>query len=263
MDEIKQIVAGETEGVLTEVYKDLLSPTVKPVGAMLSLLPRTIRLALGKWEKWIINGEESLQLTAQALRIKVENIPEDKLCEPEPYIAVPAIQQIAYCYNSEVLRDMYANLLASSMNVEEKWKVHPSFVDIIKQMTPDEAKLLKVMPRSSKVYLPVVDLKKSSDDNGGTITIERNIVQDFLYDVCESPKNMSTYLENLERLKLIKIPEDQFIVEETYYIQIEESTRMNALKSSVLPEGKKYITGRRLLYVTDYGLSFIRCCIDG
>ena len=74
---------------------------------------------------------------------------------------------------------------------------------------------------------------------------------------------MSTYLENLERLKLIKIPEDQFIVEETYYIQIEESTRMNALKSSVLPEGKKYITGRRLLYVTDYGLSFIRCCIDG
>lgn len=91
MDEIKQIVAGETEGVLTEVYKDLLSPTVKPVGTMLSLLPRTIRLALGKWEKWIINGEESLQLTAQALRIKVENIPEDKLCEPEPYIAVPAI----------------------------------------------------------------------------------------------------------------------------------------------------------------------------
>jgi len=140
MDEIKQIVAGETEGVLTEVYKDLLSPTVKPVGTMLSLLPRTIRLALGKWEKWIINGEESLQLTAQALRIKVENIPEDKLCEPEPYIAVPAIQQIAYCYNSEVLRDMYANLLASSMNVEEKWKVHPSFVDIIKQMTPDEAR---------------------------------------------------------------------------------------------------------------------------
>ena len=84
-----------------------------------------------------------------------------------------------------------------------------------------------------------------------------------MYDVCESPKNMSTYLENLERLKLIKIPEDQFIVEETYYTQIEESTRMKALKSSVLPEGSNYITGKRLLYVTDYGLSFIRCCIDG
>ena len=35
MDEIKSIIAGETEGVLTEAYKDLLSPSAKPIGAML------------------------------------------------------------------------------------------------------------------------------------------------------------------------------------------------------------------------------------
>lgn len=58
--------------VLTEAYKDLVRPSAEPVGAMLSLLPRTIRLGLSKWEKWIINGEESLRLTAQAVQEKVE-----------------------------------------------------------------------------------------------------------------------------------------------------------------------------------------------
>jgi len=262
MDEIKSIIAGETEGVLTEAYKDLLSPSVKPIGTMLSLLPRTIRLALGKWEKWIVNGEESLQLTAQALRVKVEKIPEEKQCEPEPYVAVPAIQQIAYCFDSEVLRDMYANLLASSMNTDKKWTVHPSFVDVIKQITPDEAKLLKTLPRSSKLFIPLVDLKVSFDNKVGENIIARNIVQDYLYDICESPENMSSYLENLERLKLIKIPEDQYIVDDSRYSKINESARVLKLKATPLPEGNKYTIGKKLLYVTDYGLSFIRCCID-
>lgn len=263
MDEINKIIVGETEGVLTEAYKDLLSPSVKPIGAMLSLLPRTIRLALGKWEKWIVNGEESLQLTAQALRVKVEKIPEEKQCEPEPYVAVPAIQQIAYCYDSEVLRDMYANLLASSMNTDKKWTVHPSFVDVIKHITPDEAKLLRILPRSSKSYLPLVDLKESSGMKAGESIIARNIVQDNMYDVCESPESMSSYLDNLDRLKLIRIPEDLHIVDDSYYRKIEESTRMLNLKATALPEGHKYTIRKRLLYVTDYGLSFIRCCIDG
>ena len=48
-----------------------------------------------KWEKWIINGEESIRLTAEAVKEKAKEIPEDKLTEPEPYVAVPAIQATA------------------------------------------------------------------------------------------------------------------------------------------------------------------------
>ena len=100
MNEIIGKLAEESGGVLKKAYTDVVEPSAKPVGIMLSFLPRTIRLGLSKWEKWIINGEESLQLTAEALQEKVEKIPEEKQCEPEPYVAVPAIQQIAYCFDS-------------------------------------------------------------------------------------------------------------------------------------------------------------------
>lgn len=60
----------------------------------------------------------------------------------EPYVAIPAIQQISYSYDSDELRDMYANLLANFMDKERSDLVHPSFVEVIKQLNPDEASSL-------------------------------------------------------------------------------------------------------------------------
>lgn len=52
---------------------------------------------------------------------------------PEAYVAVPALQAISYSMNSEELRNMYANLLAKAIDIDEKDKVHPAFVELIKQ----------------------------------------------------------------------------------------------------------------------------------
>jgi len=202
-DDIKNEIVKQSTEVLSKGYDDLIHPSAEPIGQMISFLPRTIRVGLSKWEKWLINGEESLRLTAEALREKVAKIPEDKQCEPEPYVAVPAIQQIAYCYDSAELRDMYANLLAASMNADRKWEVHPSYVDIIKQLTPDEAKLLSRCPNSSYEYKPVIDLKiKLAEINAGERTILRNY-SNIADEICEHPENINRYLDNLNRLKII------------------------------------------------------------
>ena len=136
-------IIGESKEVLGKVYDDIAHPTTKSIGNTLSLIPRTIGVWLGKWEKWIINGEYAIAETKKLLEEKLKNVPEEKIVEPEPYVAVPAIQQLSYSIDNPDLREMYANLLAASMNADTKWNVHPSFVDIIRQLTPDEAKLLK------------------------------------------------------------------------------------------------------------------------
>ena len=60
-------VIEQSGGVFNKVYDDLAHPTARSLGNTLSLLPRTIGVWLGKWEKWVINGEESIRLTAQAV----------------------------------------------------------------------------------------------------------------------------------------------------------------------------------------------------
>ena len=86
----------QTKGVLEKAYDDLAHPTAKSIGNTLSLIPRTVGVWLGKWEKWVINGEESIRLTAQAVAEGASKIPPEKLTEPEPYVVVPAIQQLIF-----------------------------------------------------------------------------------------------------------------------------------------------------------------------
>lgn len=97
-------VIGQASGLIEKAYDDLAHPTAKSLGNTISLIPRTIGVWLGKWEKWVINGEESIRLTAQAVQEKASLIPEEKLTEPEPYVAVPAIQQLSCCYDRRCLR---------------------------------------------------------------------------------------------------------------------------------------------------------------
>lgn len=264
MDDIKEKIIEQSSGVLTEAYKDVISPSAKPVGTMLSYLPRTIRLGLSKWEKWIINGEESLRLTAEALKEKVDKIPEEKQCEPEPYVAVPAIQQIAYCYDSSELRDMYANLLAASMNTDKKWNVHPGFVDIIKQLTPDEAKLLKILPKNEQAYTPLLDLqiKLGSKVTDGQKTVFRNYTMYYDMNICEAPENVGMYLENLSRLKLINILEDVHLTDDNLYKVMENAPKLTDIKKRTkLKPGQSFTFKKKVFHLTAFGMAFIKCCI--
>ena len=257
----KEII-NQSEGMLDKAYDDIVHPIAEPVGQILSYLPRTIRLFFAKWEKWIVNGEENLKLTGEALKDKVSGIPEEKLCEPEPYVAIPAIQQIAYCYDSDELRDMYANLLAASMNTDKKWQVHPGYVDIIKQLTPDEARLLRICPRSSVLYKPLINLTIKEPNNQGSRTLKRNYTN-FADDVLDCPANIGSYIDNLNRLEIIKVPGDMHIPDDSFYFPIENSRFIKEMEQKTpLKEGEQFEHVKKLFYVTEFGLGFINCCID-
>jgi hypothetical protein len=71
---------------------------------------------------------------------RLKGVPREKIVPPEPRIAVPALQALTYSLDDKLIRDMFANLLAADMNVDTKRDAHPAFVEIIKEMTPAEAR---------------------------------------------------------------------------------------------------------------------------
>jgi hypothetical protein len=258
MDENLKEFANIAEGAVTELYKDVASPSIQPIGTMLSYLPRTIRLAFTRWEKWIINGEESLKLTGELLRERVQNIPDEKLCEPEPYVAIPAIQQLSYCENSDILRELYANLLASSMNIDTKWTVHPSFVDIIKQLNPDEAKLLKSLTPATIINHPLIDVRLKNKHDGGSHLLFSNFTTVGLNKI-ENESNIHLYIDNLERLKLIEIPPLQHLVDKMAYDELKKHPFLKELLnvSGVNPHFDIDYE-HKTFNLTSFGVSFIQ-----
>lgn len=255
MSELEKEILEQTKGVAVEVYKDALRPVVKPIGEILGFLPRTVKLAFSGWEKWLINGEESLRLTAEAIKEKVKKIPEDKLVEPEPYVAIPAIQQITYCQNSEELKDLYANLLASSMNADKKWQVHPSFVDIIKQLNPDEAKYLKSLTPMVAIIYPLIDVEFSIGTNGGHPIISN--FTNYNLGVLEHAENICSYIDNLVRLNLIEIPANRRLNDISLYEKLEKHPM---IQNPVGGNGEVVISYQykhKLFKLTHFGVNFV------
>ncbi len=265
MAEIEKEILDQTKGVAVEVYKDALSPVVKPIGEILGFLPRTIKLALSSWEKWLINGEESLRLTAESIKEKVKLIPEEKLVEPEPYVAIPAIQQICYCQNSADLRDMYANLLASSMDADKKWHVHPSFVDIIKQLTPDEAKYFKELTPVLAAAHPLIDIDYGIGKRPVYLSAVTNFTDEHL-DVLEHPENIGTYIDNYIRLNLIEVLNGRLSAMDKVYNRMKTHPLVKNLIQfyPVDPSVKeKYIYKYKMFKLTNFGLYFMSVvCYD-
>lgn len=262
MGEITKEIIGKADGVASEVYKDAVRPIVKPVGEVLSFIPRTIRLWLSGWEKWLINGEASVKLTAETIENKIKQVPIEKIVEPEPYVAIPAIQQLAYCQDNTDLRNLYANLLVSSMNVDTKWDVHPAFVDIIKQLSPDEARIINSVGNFKNNCLPLVDVKgvvknESKPGRGHQLLITNFTTTGF--HVIEKKENICKYVDNLIRLNLFEIPPAYHLVDDNLYQPVE---RHPVLERMVKPYRSSYDISyhHKIWVISNLGLSFKRIC---
>lgn len=98
--------------------------------------------------------------------------------------------------DNQELREMYANLLVSSMNNVVKDGVHPGYVEIIKQLCHDEAKILRHIAERKKIPTISVYYCKSS---GGNIRVLKDFSDAGYLTSSEKPEDICKYLSNLMR----------------------------------------------------------------
>lgn len=155
---------GKTIETVPDLYDDALKQATQESGKTLALIPRAINAALVPLRQWIAEREYKLAETEKLLAKKLEYVGEEKIVTPEAYVAVPVIQAISYSMDSEELRNLYANLLSKAMNSDTKDMVHPSFVEIIKQLSPIDSLVFKtIMEREAN---PIIDLLYEKHEPG-------------------------------------------------------------------------------------------------
>lgn len=246
--------------VVPEVYDDGLKPVVKATGETLALIPKSINAALAPLRQWIDKREFNVAATKKLLQSKLEKIGANHIVTPEPYVAVPALQAISYAMSSEILRNLYANLLACSMNDSMKNRVHPSFVEIIKQLSPDEAKLISCLVNVTN--LPLIDVRHIASPKRNYSIVVRNFT-DLADNVCENhnPENIAKYIDNLCRLKITDIPTGIYIANQDVYNHLEDNPIIVNIIKKKLPEGQRWEISKKGLCVTAFGKEFIDVCV--
>lgn len=219
-----------------------------------------------------ISLEHKQQQFRGKLEKKVAAIPDDKKVLPKPNILGPSIQALEYGIFEDEIAEMFANLIASSMDLRDEKLVHPAFVEIIKQMTPDEAKLISYISRVGDGN-PLVSLHritKTSPDilgNSVEVLLRRFSLVGTLAD-CKHPELTEQMLDNLERLKLIEIELSGMggeLSEKNLYDplieRIQEDMSIEISQSSSPSQVGDYRISRGYFEITAFGKSFVRVCL--
>lgn len=190
-------VLETSNNILLEVHGDLLKPGVSQVGQAIGTLlgyGNTILMPLAlKNEK----SKITIQSNLNKYRQKLEDIPEENIQSVVPEIGVPILEKLMYV-SDDTLVELYTELLAKASDKEQCGSTHPSFVNVIYNISPKESQILE---KISEGLIAVVDVDVVSDSgNHPCEQVSELVLSDFFYD-----ENITAYLSNLLGLGLIHI----------------------------------------------------------
>lgn len=250
---------GKAIETVPNLYDDALKPATQELGKTLALVPRAINAALVPLRQWTAEREYKFAETEKLLAKKLEHVDEEKIVTPDAYIAVPAIQAISYSMDSEELRNLYANLLAKAMNIDTKNYVHPSFVEIIKQMTPLDATILQFLYNQPDKDVPLIDIIAKNQNT--YIDLQSNIIPFFDNDI----EAISISVENLSRNSLVFITDEKFSEEAGGYNLIYNNPNFsnfyNKLKSNSNPKYPFTAMKEKSCTMSTFGKKFCDICL--
>lgn len=242
------------------VYQDAVQPAAKEIGKGLQVVARAVNAALVPVEGLIWGVEQIRDFVRERVAKKLEAVPPEDIQQPKPHIAVPAIDALRYTGTEDSLSDLYANLLATSMDKATAYRAHPGFVDMIKNMCPDEARIMQLL--SSQPYYPIVDIKSVSIADESYQVVCRHISLIGLDAKCEHPTLATNYLDNLERLGLIQVETTVRMQKDEPYTRIEDHPQIKQIIEPLKKvEGRRADVEKMRLAVTDLGKQFIRACV--
>lgn len=184
-----------------EVLPQTVSETDKAISTMVGWFNNFVLYPVKKAN---ITYRYKLECFENDLQERVEKIPADQICPPKLSIAGPTLEALKYTYDEQDLREMYVNLLASSMDSTIAKDAHPSFVEIIKRMDPLDARLMKQISAQVE-YIRIINSRISCVDEG---TFYVNAIPEWFtgitipeYDIFQ----ISTSLVRLNKLGIIDL----------------------------------------------------------
>ena len=207
---------------------DKLPKTVTALDNVLSTVVNVFDLLLTPFQIAKIYKDAKVEEIRKNIIEKSKDIPEESLKESADLSVVgPALEAMKYTIMNDDLNELFENLLVSSL--DKRKNVFPGFVDIIRQINSDEAKLLKFLANSKRDTFPLITLRCEKIDSIGGVDILSNYTN-IGKGVCEKPELSTTYLVDLARFGLIEFIKGKYLTDEKLYEPLINDPYIKAIK---------------------------------
>lgn len=256
-EQTHQIAAEVAKILANDVYSDALQPGMKQIGIAIETVAKLGNTVLTPVMLLNDGAKIMRERIVNKWQEKMEQLAEGQVKPMDGEIAVPALKKLEY-NTSEELEELFLNLLTSASNQAKEGIVHPSFANIISELSSDEARILNYL-KTEKQPICTVNIRVNYNDGLYSDYYHDTTVFDC-NDVIKFRNNIRAYLENMKRLGLIKawgIPTDA-----EQYKQIEEY--LEPSKNAIEQEKSEYssVVYKRSYYdFTEFGKNFINSCL--
>ena len=250
-----------------EVYENSLQPSVKQLGQSLETVMKTLNVTLAPFRLIVYGWDKIEKEVLPSIARKVRKIPEERRIKPNPSIAGPALEALRFTVDQPELREMFENLLATSMDSEKVQSAHPSFVEIIKQISPDEARIIRLFIENDhfpSISVLAADKIRYDLPMGNYNTLVANFCLMAEQASCDHPGLILTYVDNLRRLGFIEIFEGKHIAKPGYYNAIEKHPIIKATIDNITAhfgDARKPLIQKETIRVTALGKQFVYTCV--
>jgi hypothetical protein len=244
---------------LKEAYEDAIQPAAKELGRGLETVALSINAALLPLRAFIWGMDRIERWLIPSLAERLRTVPQDDIVTPNPLVVGPAIEALRFAAGEETIREMYANLIASSMERATAYKAHPAFVEILKQLSPDEARIMGLF--TTQTVFPTVTVWADIEPGNG-IDVLRNFSALPFTAGCEHPELGANYLDNICRLGLAIMDDGhQVTVPNPYqWLRTHAVVRDAESAANSLP-GRRAVVTEGMLKVTKLGEQFVEACV--
>jgi len=253
-DEIAKIAAEVVKLLAKEIYGDALKPGMTQVGRAIETvlgLGNTVLTPIAMVNDKVKHIREA---NLAKLEQRLGQIKSEKIIPIHPEIAVPVLRKLEYTQN-ENLAELFLNLLATAANIDTAHWAHPAFVNIISNLSPDEAKLLKFL-QENQILCHGNVRSNNKDTSFSDFKVQTTILE--FEDVIQFTSNSRIYISNLIGLGIIS--EFAAPKENEQFGKIEEYLRNEFERVSKLDKVLGVHFRKGCFGLTEFGELFMRCC---
>lgn len=260
-----EAVAGLVKSI--PIYQDALQPAAIEVGKALGTLAKTIHVALAPVSALVWGYDQVKEFISTKVAEKLKNVPAEQICTPNPMVAGPALEALKYTGHESTLSEMYANLLATSLDSTTAATAHPAFVEIIKQLTPPEAKLIELLTNQER-YPKVCTHRASRSARFSSFTFSNssffnneNGINRIFCKICNElmdlpDKDALAFFDNLRRLQILDLDiSTSQKVKERQYISLDGKTPRARDLFELEQQQDETIK------FTAFGINFVEACV--
>lgn len=208
MNELYPIVSGALSGLAAA------GALKGPIESLTQIWTLTLgRFSDDAYQKYKIKQAANLEKYANEVKSGIEKIPEENIQEPKMSVVGPALEASKFYIEEDEIRGMFAKLIASSMDKTQSINIHPSFVEIIKVLSPLDAQNLYSLYHGRDETISKI---RVTNKENKSYTDHFNHV--FLGNSeCRDNNLIESSIDNLIRLKLVDVSYSEYKSDDSLY----------------------------------------------